>query len=197
MAFNVAEFRANMIGDGARPNLFSVSLVFPSLVQNSTAAGQKVTFMAKTAQLPGSTVGTVPVYYFGREMKFAGNRTFADWTLQIINDEDFTIRNAMENWMNSINSHNTNVRNINALRAQNYTVDAEVTQYGKTGDTLKKYKFVGMFPIDLAAIDLDWGSNDSIEEFSVTFAYQWWESQTTTWYFDGGLMALLYVSLIL
>ncbi len=180
MAFNVAEFRANMIGDGARPNLFSVSLVFPSLVQNSTAAGQKVTFMAKTAQLPGSTVGTVPVYYFGREMKFAGNRTFADWTLQIINDEDFTIRNAMENWMNSINSHNTNIRNANALRAQNYTVDAEVIQYGKTGNQLKKYKFVGMFPIDLAPIDLDWGSNDAIEEFSVTFAYQWWESDTTS-----------------
>ena len=68
MAFNVAEFRANMIGDGARPNLFSVSLTFPTIANNSTAAGQKVTFMAKTAQLPGSTVGTVPVYYFGREL---------------------------------------------------------------------------------------------------------------------------------
>jgi hypothetical protein len=180
MAFNVSEFRANMIGDGARPNLFSVSLIFPTLVPNGTAAGQKVTFMAKAAQLPGSTIGTVPVYYFGREMKFAGNRTFADWTLQIINDEDFTIRNAVESWMNSINSHNGNTRNINATRPLNYTVDAEVTQYGKTGDELKKYKFVGMFPIDLAPIDLDWGSNDAIEEFAVTFAYQWWETQTTT-----------------
>ena len=62
MSFNVAEFRANMIGDGARPNLFSVSLIFPSSVTNSTAAGQKITFMAKTAQLPGSSIGTVPVY---------------------------------------------------------------------------------------------------------------------------------------
>jgi hypothetical protein len=180
MAFNVTEFRANMIGDGARPNLFSVSLIFPSIVQNGTAAGQKVTFMAKTAQLPGSTIGTVPVYYFGREMKFAGNRTFADWTLQIINDEDFVIRNAMENWMNSINSHYSNIRNTGAARPSNYSVDAEVTQFSKTGESLKKYKFVGMFPIDLAPIDLDWGSNDAIEEFSVTFAYQWWESQTTT-----------------
>lgn len=180
MAFNVAEFRANMIGDGARPNLFSVSLIFPSIVQNSTAAGQKVTFMAKTAQLPGSTIGSVPVYYFGREMKFAGNRTFADWTLTIINDEDFVIRNAVESWMNTINSNAGNVRNINASRPTNYTVDAEVTQYGKTGEALKKYKFVGMFPLDLSPIDLDWGSNDSIEEFTTTFAYQHWETNTTS-----------------
>ena len=180
MAFNVAEFRANMIGDGARPNLFSVSLTFPTIAQNSVAAGQKVTFMAKTAQLPGSTVGTVPVYYFGRELKFAGNRTFADWTLTIINDEDFTIRNSIESWMNAINSHAGNVRNSAALGTNGYTVDATVTQYGKTGGELKKYKFVGLFPVDLAPIDLDWGANDAIEEYQTTFAYQWWEAETTT-----------------
>ena len=180
MAFNVAEFRANMIGDGARPNLFSVSLTFPTIAQNSVAAGQKVTFMAKTAQLPGSTVGTVPVYYFGRELKFAGNRTFADWTLTIINDEDFTIRNSIESWMNAINSHASNVRNTAALGTSGQTVDATVTQYGKRGGELKKYKFVGLFPVDLAPIDLDWGSNDAIEEYQTTFAYQWWEADNTT-----------------
>lgn len=180
MAFNVAEFRANMIGDGARPNLFQVTLTFPSIAANGQAAGQKATFLAKAAQLPGSTIGQVPVYYFGRELKFAGNRTFADWTLQIINDEDFTIRNAIESWMNSINSHAGNVRNANAKNPSSYTVDAEVTQYGKTGDTLKKYKFVGMYPLDLAPIDLDWSSNDTIEEYAVTFAYQWWETDTTS-----------------
>jgi len=179
MPFNVTEFRANMIGDGARPNLFEVTLTFPTVASNSTAAGQKVTFMAKTAQLPGSTVGQVPLYYFGRELKFAGNRTFADWTLQILNDEDFTIRNSLESWMNAINSHTTNVRNSAASGPSGYSVDAVVTQYGKTGNALKTYKFVGLFPLDLGAIDLDWGSNDSIEEYSVTFAYQWWEAVTT------------------
>jgi len=180
MAFNVAEFRANMVGDGARPNLFSVSLIFPAIVTNGQTAGQKVTFMAKTAQLPGSTIGTVPVYYFGREMKFPGNRSFADWTLTIINDEDFSIRNAVENWMNSINSNAGNIRNNAALNNISYTVDAQVTQYSKTGSELKKYNFVGLFPIDLAPIDLDWSTNDSIEEYSVTFAYQHWETDTTT-----------------
>ena len=180
MAFNVAEFRANMIGDGARPNLFSVSLVFPTIASNGTAAGQKTTFMAKSAQLPGSTVGTVPVFYFGRELKFAGNRTFTDWTLQIINDEDFAIRNALESWMNAINSHTSNVRDGGAVAPSSYTVDAIVTQYGKTGNELKSYKFVGLFPLDIAPIDLDWGSNDVIEEFSATFAFQYWESNTTS-----------------
>jgi hypothetical protein len=179
MAFNVAEFRANMIGDGARPNLFSVSLTFPTIASNGSAASSKVTFMAKAAQLPGSTLGTVPVYYFGREMKFAGNRSFADWTLTIINDEDFTIRNSIESWMNSINSNTSNVRNTLAKNPSQYSVDAEVTQFGKSGESLKKYKFVGMFPIDLAPIDLDWGSNDVMEEFTATFAYQYWETNTT------------------
>jgi hypothetical protein len=180
MAFNVAEFRSQMTGDGARPNLFSVSLTFPTNIANGGVAGQKVTFMAKASQLPGSTIGTVPVYYFGREMKFSGNRTFADWTLQIINDEDFAIRNAIESWMNSMNSNASNVRDPAYSTPTSYTVDAQVTQYGKTGDTLKTYNFVGLFPIDLAPIDLDWGSNDTIEEFSVTFGYQYWETDTTS-----------------
>ena len=180
MAFNVTEFRSNMVGDGARPNLFSVSLVFPNVVAGGSVAGQKTTFMAKTAQLPGSTVGTVPLYYFGRELKFAGNRTFTDWTLQIINDEDFAIRNALENWMNLINSHAGNVRSGAAANPSGYSVDAVVTQYSKTGQPLKTYTFVGLFPLDLAPIDLDWGSNDAIEEFSCTFAYQYWTASTTT-----------------
>ena len=179
MAFNVAEFRANMIGDGARPNLFRVSLTFPTIVSNAVLAGQKTSFMAKTAQLPGSTIGTVPLYYFGREMKFAGNRTFTDWTVTIINDEDFTIRNSMEQWMNLINGHAGNVRNPAFNTPLGYTVNANVVQYGKEGAVLKRCTFVGMFPVDVAPIDLDWGSNDSIEEYSVTFAYQYWTSDST------------------
>ena len=118
----------------------------------------------------------MPVQYFGRELKFVGNRTFADWTITVINDEDFVIRNAFERWMNGINSHNLNVRNPVALAPFGYTVDGSVTQFGKQGNSLKKYKFVGLFPTDVAAIVVDWGSNDTIEEFSVTLTYQWWES---------------------
>ena len=180
MAFNVSQFRSELQFVGARPNLFEVNLTFPTAVPGSGDATRKALFQAKSAQLPGSTIGQVPLYYFGRELKFAGNRTFTDWTLQIINDEDFTIRKALESWMNGINSHAGNVRTGAASGPSGYTVDATVTQYGKTGDTLKTYKFVGLYPLDLAPIDLDWGSNDTIEEYAVTFAYQWWETDTTS-----------------
>jgi hypothetical protein len=180
MAFNVNDFRAQMIGDGARPNLFQVTLTFPTFTTNGAAAGAKTTFMAKTAQLPGSTIGQVPMYYFGREVKFAGNRTFTDWSLQIINDEDFTIRNALESWMNAISSHASNVRNGAASNPTQYSVDAVVDQYSKTGQIIKSYKFVGLFPVDIAPIDLDWSTNDSIEEYGATFAFQYWESNTTS-----------------
>jgi hypothetical protein len=182
MAFNVQDFRTSMQFDGARPNLFEVELSFPSAAPNGIAASAS-RFMVKSAQLPGSTIGIAPVYYFGREIKFPGNRTFADWTVTIINDEDFVIRNAMETWMNAINSHAGNVRN--AVNHTTYSANGLVKQFGKkTASTnpvpIKAYSFIGMFPVDVAPIDLDWGSNDSIEEYTVTFAYQWWESVSQT-----------------
>jgi hypothetical protein len=180
MAFNVAEFRANMVGDGARANLFEITMAFPNFAGDSTQASRQIRFMAKAAQLPGSTIGTAPLYYFGRELKFAGNRTFPDWTITVINDEDFLIRNSFESWLNNINSHAGNKRNGAAENSSVYSADASVVQYTKVGEITKRYRFVGMFPVDVAPIDLDWGTNDSIEEFAVTFAYQWWESDTTS-----------------
>jgi hypothetical protein len=118
----------------------------------------------------------VTVPYFGREVKVAGNRTFADWSVTILNDEDFAIRNAMESWVRGINENVTNLRQAVARTSQQYGVDATVTQYSKTGQRLKRYRFVGMFPTDISQIDLDWGSNDTIEEYTVNFAYQYWES---------------------
>jgi len=178
MAFSVNEFRSQMTGDGARPNLFEVSMPFPSFSSPANAQ-TKLTFMCKTAQLPGSTVGVVPVNYFGRELKFVGNRTFADWTISVINDEDFIVRNAFERWMNGINSHNFNVRNPLALAPLGYSVDSDITQFGKQGNVLKKYRFIGVYPTDITPIDVDWGSNDTIEEFSVTLTYQWWDAVDT------------------
>ena len=180
MAFNVAEFRSQMVGDGARPNLFQVTMTFPTFSTDAVGAGQKLTFMAKAAQLPGATLGIAPVYYFGRELKFVGNRSFADWTITIINDEDFKVRRAFESWMNGINSHATNVRTGAAVSPSGYSSDAIVNQYDKAGNVIKSYKFVGAFPNDLSPIDLDWQSNDTIEEFTLTLSYQWWETDSTT-----------------
>jgi hypothetical protein len=180
MAFSVNDFRQYLTGDGARPNLFEISMVIPSYA-GSGATSQKLTFMCNTAQLPGSTIGVVNMQYFGREVKLAGNRTYADWSVQVINDEDFTIRNALETWHYYINGPEYNVRQpiaatVDGVPGAGYGVSATVTQYGKTGNILKQYDFVGMFPVDLAPIDLNWGSNDAVEEFGVTFAYQYWTS---------------------
>lgn len=175
MAFRVQEFRAQMNYDGARPNLFRCDLTFPTLTSVSGAQAQ-FSFMARAAQLPGSTVNQIPQYYFGRELKFAGNRTFPEWTVTVINDEDFKVRDAFERWMNGMNSHVNNLRNPAFLKGDGgYQQDGFVTHYGKDGVEIKRYKFVGLFPIDLSPIELDYGANDVIEEYAVTFAYQWWE----------------------
>lgn len=177
MAFNIQQFRSEMRGDGARPNLFECTLTFPAGVGDVAAP---YTFMARAAQLPGSTVNSVPVNYFGRELKFAGNRTFPEWNVIVINDESFNVRNAFERWLSLINSHAGNLRSPGFLKGDGgYQSDGKIIQFGKKGNRLKKYKFIGMFPIDVSPIEMDWGANDSIEEFSVTFAYQWWESDTT------------------
>jgi len=187
MAFNVDQFRTVMQYDGARPNLFEVVLNFPNYVELRGLAGSSSRFFCKSAQLPGSTIGVVNVPYFGREVKVAGNRTFADWSVTIINDEDFAIRNAMERWHRGINENVLNLRSPQAISTSpaipglSYAVDAEVYQYAKVGGApIKKYKFVGLWVSDIAAIELDWGSNDAIEEFTVTFAYQYWTTLDTS-----------------
>lgn len=185
MPFNLTKFRSEMEFDGARPNLFECKLQFPPFANIGTP-GEKFTFMARAASLPGSTVNSVPVMYFGREFKFAGNRVFQDWAVTIINDEDFLVRNAFERWLEGLNAHGTGLRSNLALTPSEYQAGdqsgdvASVVQYGKNGDVIKRYNFFGMFPTDITPIDLDWGSNDNIEEYTVTFAYQWWTSDTTS-----------------
>lgn len=187
MPFNVQEFRASLVSDGARASLFDVQLTFPVVVATGgTAPGafgtaqQQVTFRARSTSLPGDSISSIGLNYFGREIKVAGNRSFPDWSFTVINDEDFNLRNAFERWMSGINSHVSNLRTSALLSGGGgYQQDAFVTQYSKIGEIIKVYKLVGCFPTDVSAIDLDWGA-DNIEEFAITFAYQWWESVETT-----------------
>ena len=170
----VDDFKSKLRGGGARPNLFKATINFPGYANGDA---ELTSFLCETAQLPGSTLGQIVVPFRGRQLKMAGDRTFDVWTVTIINDTDFAIKNAMERWMNGINSHSLNVRNPAALTPLGYSVDGDVKQFGKGGDELKKYKFVGLYPTDLSPIELEWGSNDTIEEFTVTFSYQWWEAE--------------------
>ena len=164
MPFNITDFKGNFPFDGARPNLFEV---------NIPVFNRKLTFTAKTAQLPGSTLGTIEIPYFGRTVKVAGNRTFPEWTVTVINDEDFVIKNQLERWMGRINGHESNLQRA---RFNQYAFDADVYQYGKQGNIIKSYTFIDMFPVDISPIDVSWDANDAIEEFAVTFQYQYWTS---------------------
>lgn len=186
MVFAPNQFRSIFKYDGARPNIFECRMNFPPFATSSLngarvgtdnlSVTEQFSFYCRAAQLPGSTVNPVPVYYFGREIKVAGNPTYPEWTVTIINDEDFKVRNAFELWMNGLNQHRRNLRDESAVQGIEYQRDAYVIQYGKTGEPIRSYTFIGVFPIDISPIELDWGANDTIEEYAVTFAVQWWES---------------------
>lgn len=182
MAFNVSTFRTKMAFDGARPNLFKVMMTTPA-INTRANPGSDLEFFIRATSIPGSTIGTVTVPYMGREIKLAGNRTFADWTVTVINDENFSYRGLFEEWMDSINRHEQNTR-LGTGNAFDYT-DTQgtvVQQLAKTGtrndpQVVRAYRFYNLFPIDISEITLDWGDNDSVEEFTVTFAYDYWASE--------------------
>ena len=125
--------------------------------------------MVQAAAVPASELGTIEVPYFGRKVKIAGDRTFGEWTVTVINDEDFLVRNAMEAWMASINSHEGNLTS-----GLDYKNQAQITQFSKSGAPVRTYNFNGLFPTNIGEITMDWGTTDEIETFEVTFAYDWW-----------------------
>lgn len=170
MAFNVNDFSGALKGGGARSSLFQVQITNPI----NGVADSQVAFMVKAAQIPASTLGTVEVPYFGRQIKLAGNRTYAEWAPTIINDEDFGIRNALEQWSHSINSAQGNLNTAGGTAPSLYKANAQVTQFGKDGSILRVYNFVGLYPSEVGAIDLAW-DNEGIQEYGVTFQYDYWE----------------------
>ncbi len=172
MAFNINDLRANLDLGGARPTLFTVQLVFPNGVDTGIAA-RKLTFTCESTQIPASNIGTIPVPYFGRTIKMAGDRTFDPWGVRIINDEDFSVRNAFESWHSLINTRVSNVRNASSANPNQYKTSAVVTQYGKVGNPIRTYTMQGLWPSEIGAIDLGWGSTDQLEMFNVQFQYDW------------------------
>lgn len=171
MAFNVNEIRSQLTLGGARQSLFQVQFTNPA----NSVADIKLPFLCKSSNIPASTLGVIEVPYFGRKVRLAGDRVFADWPITVINDEDFLIRNALEEWSATINSHRGNLRGFGAASPLLYKSTAEVTQFSKIGIPIRVYKFNGIFPSEISPIEVAWESTDSIEEFSVTFQYDWWE----------------------
>jgi hypothetical protein len=175
----ISDFKSNFNG-GARPNLFKVRINFPGGDKNTM---ERASFMIKAAQLPSSVIGQIEVPFRGRKLKVAGDRTFEPWTITVINDTAFDVRNAFELWMDRVNSHSRNISADAAVGQHlNYYADMEVIQLDRDGneDGIKNYTFIDAFPTNIGAIDLNYETNDAVEEFTVELQYQYWMSNTTT-----------------
>jgi len=168
----ITDFKSKLTGGGARSNLFEVVISFPSAAPADTNVLDKSRFLIKAVALPDSIINPLTVAFRGRTLKLAGDRTFATWTITVINDTDFIIRSAFENWMNTINrvSDNTGVTD-----SAEYTADAFVYQLDRDGSTLRAYHFYDLFPTNISAIQLDYGT-DGIQEFTVEMQVLWWEA---------------------
>ena len=179
MAFNINELRARLTGGGARPNLFQVVLPFPAYAGDAGAAASKFSFTCKASQLPGSDINPVEVPYFGRTIKLAGSRVFQEWTTTVIQDEDFTVYDSINSWMNAINTHSGNLRETGTAPAD-YQATADILHYGKDGQVIKTIKMINMWPSSVTPIELAWDANDQLEEFTCTWQYDYWVNPEAT-----------------
>ena len=178
MAFSVTEFKSNLKQGGARPSLFKVDFLYPSGI---TTPSTRAEFLVKATTIPASTIGSYDVFYHGKAIHVAGDRSFDTWDTTIINDEDFGIRDTLENWMATISNHTLNTRDKNLFQSNDrsegegakYKSSLMVTQFSKAGNDLRTYIFKGAWPSALSTINLDWSSQE-IEEFTCTWMYDSW-----------------------
>lgn len=178
MAFNINEVTANFQFQGARPTLFSVNIFNPV----DSSADNRIQFLASATSIPESQLGDIPVPYFGRIVHFAGDRLYDPWTVTVMNDEDFSVRNALEAWSDAINKRVQNVRTN-----PDYKSTAEVAQLGKDGSVLRVYRFNGIYPSVISPIRLDWSDTNTFEKFDVRFVYDYWDIEAGQTGSAGGL----------
>ena len=174
---NVDDMKAQLIGGGSRPNLFKVQMSWPGGIGISKPNNEKASFMCKMASLPGSTVANIEVPFRGRKLQVAGDRTFDPWSITVINDNDFKIRNAFESWMGLLNDH---VENTGKMDPKHYYSTMAVIQLDKEGNEIREYEIHGVWPTSLSAIELDYGAESTIEEFTVEFQVQYWTNDKST-----------------
>ena len=173
---NINDFKARLAGGGARANQFKVTMPFPgySAVGGETA---DLAFLCTSTSIPGQNITNISVPFRGRVLNIAGDRSFNPWSVTVMNDTDFKLYRAMERWMNGINNMTDNEGLTNPV---DYQVDIFVDQLDRNGATLKSYTLRGAFPTSLADIDLSYADNNSIETFTTSFTYQYFETDTTT-----------------
>lgn len=185
MANTLNDIKTTLLGGGARPNLFEISIPsLPTGVSGWNDGDFKI--LCKAGGLPASNIGVVEVPFRGRTFKVAGDRTFETWTVTVINDDNFSLRKPLEEWMQLVGQYGDGSGKKNP---GDYMKDATVTQFTRqasnvgdgtnnaTGTGLgvgRKYKFIDIFPTNLSQIDLSYDSTDTIEEFTCEFQVQYW-----------------------
>ena len=166
--------------------MFEVNITLPEQIAPNGDISQDMRFLVKAAEIPAANIGNIPVPFRGRVLPVAGDRTFNPWTVTVINDAQFNIRDAMEQWSNLINDLQFDVGDINPAdyqkSAQVFQLSRQSQGSGTSGNetnviqTLRTYNFEGIYPNAVSSIPLDYGATDQIEEFQVTFNYLFWTS---------------------
>ncbi len=201
MAKTISNFRNQLAGGGARPNLFEVNIENfagaagnlsptnnpPQPANPGWTAQNDFNFLCKATSMPTQTIGSVDIPFRGRILKVAGDRTFEPWSVTVINDESFSVRKAFESWAEKINAISTGVGEVDPskymgtgfIKQLSRSVSKGATSIAAdTGDqkVLHTYKVREIWPSEIGSIDLSYESSDAIEEFTVTFQVQWFES---------------------
>ena len=169
---SISDFRAQLRQGGARSNQFTIELTFPAGINGANAA-RAASFLCNATSLPAVTVDDVPVMYRGRPVHFAGERIFSPWNISVINDGDFAVRNALEEWSNKISNFDATNGSVNPA---DYQVDMRVIQLDRNCARLKSYQFIDAFPMELGQIGLAY-DNPSIQVFDVTFQYNYYKPE--------------------
>ena len=170
---NIDDFKANLIGGGARANQFRVTITAPTGIAIGLDV-RRTSFLVRSANLPAMSLGEIPIAFRGRSIYIAGDREFGEqWTTTFFNDTDFMIRNAMERWSNGINDL---ADNTGVIAPADYQADLTVEQLDRDDTVLKSYIFRSAWPTTVSSIDLTSDNATAIEEFSVTWRYQHFEA---------------------
>lgn len=183
MAFSATTFKSNLsrAGGGARPALYKVAINYSG--NNSFSLTADEALLVKGAALPASNIAPLAVNYAGRAYKWHGFRTYDTWTVTVMNDESFSIRNKILTWMRYLAGEMDGERGptygdpSNSSGGTWYDGEATVTQIGTDGADKQTYKMYNLWPTELGEIAVDW-SSDAVEEYTIGFAYDYWTEGT-------------------
>ena len=162
---NVNDFVNRLSGGGARASQFQVRLAGPG-VDTET-----MSFLCRSATLPASTVGEVPVPFRGRVVYVAGERVFADWTVTVFNDAGWTVRGQLENWSNTIMDQGATTGGAQSPGA--YYGEADIMQLSRNEAVIWQAHLYSVFPTNIAEIALSYDTNDIVEEYDCTFRFNY------------------------